>query len=114
MFIPDPRSWIWIFFHPGSGFFSIPDLGVKKLPDPESRSATLQFAYCWLWNNPISYTLISKDLNSIISPQRSKYLVVKLLVLFSGSVPKCHGSRTFSRCTVCNMLSNLNNWTTEA
>jgi hypothetical protein len=27
--------------HPGSGFFSIPDPGVKKAPDPRYRSATL-------------------------------------------------------------------------
>jgi hypothetical protein len=27
--------------HPGSGFFSIPDLGAKKAPDPGSGSATL-------------------------------------------------------------------------
>jgi hypothetical protein len=28
--------------HPGSGFFSIPDPGVKKAPDPRSGSATTQ------------------------------------------------------------------------
>ncbi len=27
--------------YPGSGFFSIPDPGVKKAPDPGSESATL-------------------------------------------------------------------------
>jgi hypothetical protein len=28
--------------HPGSGFFSIPDLGIKNAPDPGSGSATLR------------------------------------------------------------------------
>ncbi len=34
--------WVW---DPGSGInlFRIPDLGVKKAPDPESGSATLQY-----------------------------------------------------------------------
>jgi hypothetical protein len=35
MFIPDPGSWLWIFFHPGSGG--------QKAPDPGSGSVTLDF-----------------------------------------------------------------------
>ncbi len=34
MFIPDPRSWILIFTHPGS---RIPDLG-SRIPDPKSAT----------------------------------------------------------------------------
>jgi hypothetical protein len=38
LFIPDPGSGCWLSTHPGS---RIPDPGVKKAPDPGSRSATL-------------------------------------------------------------------------
>ncbi len=36
MFIPDPGSWIWIFFHPWSRI-RISDPEIKKAPDPGSR-----------------------------------------------------------------------------
>ncbi len=36
IFIPDPGSWIWIFFHPWSRI-RISDPGIKKAPDPGSR-----------------------------------------------------------------------------
>jgi hypothetical protein len=39
MFIPDPRSWLWIFSHPGSR--------VKKAPDPGSDP---QLCSVWFFN----------------------------------------------------------------
>ncbi len=40
MFIPDPGSWIWIFFHSWSRI-RISDPGIKKAPDPGSATLAI-------------------------------------------------------------------------
>ncbi len=53
--------------HPGSGFLTIPDPGVKKAPDPVSGSATLG-ARIWVVDQ-LRYSVTSNVVDPILDSQ---------------------------------------------